>query len=88
MRCPYCNGPIENKIEHLPMSAKRRAILDCVLESGQEGISRKEIVDRFFSEAQSKTTLRTTLHYINKAIAPLRIYVRGGVVHLSRDRQA
>lgn len=88
MRCPYCNGPIEKKIEYLPMSAKRRAILDCVLGSGPEGVSKKELVARFFSEDQSKTTLRTTLHYINKSIAPLRLYVRGGVVHLSRDRQA
>lgn len=85
MRCPYCKGPLEQRPEFLPMSGKRLAILERVTQAGPAGLSKKVLVEEFFRDARSKTTIRTTIHYINKTISPLRIYFRGGVARLARD---
>lgn len=85
MNCPYCGGPIETKLENLPMSFKRRQIYKFILKSGQDGVSRKKVVAKFMPLAKSPTTLRTTIHYINKVIHPLVIYTRGGIMRVSRD---
>jgi len=84
--CPYCGSRMEHpKPEHLPMSQKRRAVYDEIVKAGPRGIPKQELIDRFFSACGSETILRTTIHYVNKVIAPQKIYSRGGIVRLARN---
>lgn len=83
--CPYCGNHIEKEPEHVPMSFKRRAVYDYVKQGGPEGVAVAALNEKFFPASKS-STLRTTIHYINRKIEPLRIVLRGGVVRvLTRD---
>ena len=75
-RCPYCGGKIENRPEYAKMSFKRRSVFQFILESGQKGVDYIDLKERFFAD-HADGTVRTTVHYINEAIKPMRIECHG-----------
>lgn len=79
--CPYCGGRIKKRPEFARLSFKRRSILHRVLSAGPEGIPIEIIKESFFN-GSSDTTIRTTLHYINKAIKPHKIDCHGGIMRM------
>ncbi len=82
-RCPYCNSRMPHpEPEHLPMSQKRREIYDFVVAAGPRGVKKETMIERFFSACTTEVVLRSTIHYINKIIAPQQILTRGGIVRL------
>jgi len=66
------------------MSSKRREILEFLLDAGPRGVKKQDLINRFFASTKPEIVLRTTIHYINAAIAPLKIYTKGGVIRLKR----
>lgn len=68
--------------EELPMSFKRRAIYDYIVKAGPKGVKKQDLIDQFFSACGSETIVRTTVHYLNKAIQPMRIINNGGILRL------
>lgn len=86
--CPYCGTQLAHpKPEELPMSFKRREVYDYIVRAGARGVRKEEIVKRFFAACGSETVLRTTIHYINKTIKPVRIHTRGGIIRLTNNEQ-
>lgn len=57
---------------------KRLAIFRMVAEAGSDGVSEEEL-DREICTGQGKSTVRSAIHYINKAIFPLKIDGRKGI---------
>lgn len=69
------------------MSFKRRAVYDYIVKAGPKGVDKHEIIDKFFSACGSETILRTTVHYINTVIKPMRIVTKGGILRLMNPEQ-
>lgn len=83
--CPYCGSKMEHPTpEELPMSFKRRAVYDFIVKAGPRGVRKEDVVAKFFAACGSETILRTTIHYINKVIAPQHINSRGGIIRLTK----
>ena len=82
--CPYCHQPIEMIPENIPMSFKRRAVFDFVRDGGPAGVQLDELRAKFFPAAKDNT-IRTTIHYINRAIKPMAIRTLGGIVRLVNE---
>lgn len=86
-RCPYCNGKMKDRPELLPMSGKRRKIVDHLFMAGTDGVTLDELIAAHFFDGQSKITIRTTIHGINQIITPLKILSRGKRFYIKRDEQ-
>jgi len=71
------------KPEETPMSYKRRKLYDFIVAAGPRGVTKEEVIKRFFPHSNNEIVLRTTIHYLNDAIKPMRIFVRGGIVRLT-----
>lgn len=84
MECPYCGGETNKLPEFARLSYKRQAILRSLLRAGQAGVSLREIRENFFPH-HSETTIRTTIHYINKQIFPLKIDLHGKTLRLVKS---
>lgn len=82
MRCPYCGGAMEKKLEFLPLSAKRRDIVDAIIAAGPAGADLDAITKKFFPHNKNQIVIRTTFHYINKKIRPLEIKIKAGKVRI------
>ena len=70
--CPFCHGPVKSPPREYELTPKQKSVYDFIVSAGPEGVA----VDRVMFElypAKSNTTLRTAVHYINKAMKPLRI---------------
>lgn len=59
------------------LSRKRKLIFEAIVSAGEAGISEEEL-DRILFSGNRKSTVRSAIHYINKAIYPLRIEGRNG----------
>ncbi len=59
------------------MTAKRRQVYEYILAGGPEGVLVEALVRDLYPDRKD-TSVRTAIHYINKAIAPRRIIRRGG----------
>ncbi len=59
------------------LSPKRASIFEAILSTGVNGIAHSELRDRFKING-SPTTLRTTIHQINRVIKPMIIKARNG----------
>lgn len=66
-----------------PLSVKRREIFQFIAAAGQRGVSQSDIREKFFRD-RSPTTIRTTIHYINSVIRPMRIAVYGKRMWLTK----
>ena len=76
MKCPYCNGEIDNEIEIPRMSARMERVYKAVLASGTGGISPQDLLVRMYAEEEwptpgGGTVLRVQIHAINKKIASI-----------------
>lgn len=87
--CPYCGtkGILPNY--QFGLSRKRREVFNAILASGPEGIDAADLIDLFFDDGTEErvagyTTLRTTVHAINKKIGQLSIVARGGNYRIER----
>lgn len=63
------------------MSLRRHTIYQFIMEGGPGGIPFESLKEKFFKD-RKPATIRTTLHYINNIIKPVRIDCRGGVVRI------
>ena len=80
-QCPYCGNHFDEMPDHIPMSFKRRAVFNFIRESGPAGVGVDVLKERFFPDVTG-STIRTTIHYINQKIKPLKINTSGGIVRL------
>lgn len=76
--CPYCGTPMEQDPFDVKLSPRRMAIFRMVANAGPDGISEHDL-DRGVSTGKGKSTVRSAIHYINKAITPLKINGKKGV---------
>lgn len=64
------------------MSFKRRAVYEFIRSCGPAGVSVDDLKEKFFASCKGDMVIRSTIFYINKAIAPLRIHRSGGIIRL------
>lgn len=83
MRCPYCGSAMDRDINSYPLSIKQAKVFKAVLENGQAGISVQDLLRTIF-KGRSDITIRTSIHNLNKKIAPMRLVLNGKVVRLHR----
>lgn len=81
MKCPYCGHGIKKKITHIPLSFKRKAVLEYIMQGGPDGVTVDDTKKKFF-DGMGDITLRTTVHYINKMIIPNQVVRKGGILRL------
>jgi len=84
MKCPYCNGVLDERVEFKPLTVRWRKILDVIVAAGPEGISRDDLMEKLF-QGKSPTTVRTNIYKINKAIKPLKITSFGKILRLKKS---
>lgn len=75
--CPYCGSPMKVDPLSVRLPRKRKAIFDLIVKSGEDGITEEELDAKLF-DGGGKSTVRSAIHYINKAIFPLHIDGRNG----------
>lgn len=76
-KCPYCGSNMKVDPLNVRLPKKRRAIFDAVVAAGERGITEGQL-DRDFYGGKGASTVRSAIHYINKAIFPLHIDGRNG----------
>ena len=81
MRCPYCHGPIENKLEY-NLAPRHMAMVNTIMEAGPAGVDSVEFTKEHFKKV-SPTTVRTTLNRLRKKVAPLKIVTRHGTIRIT-----
>ena len=84
MKCPYCDGHMEHKVDYIPMSQKKRDVLNFILVGGPRGVKVSEIKKNFFKPTNSDISVRTLINGLNSKIKPLRVYTRNGITRLTR----
>lgn len=83
MKCPYCGSEVERSLNSYPLSVKQAKVFKMIVEAGQDGVSIADLRSSLF-RGNSYITVRTSIHYINKKIAPLRILSNGKVYRINR----
>lgn len=83
MKCPYCGSEVERSLNSYPLSIKQAKVFKMIIEAGQDGVKLTDLRSSLFGR-NSYITVRTSIHYINKKIAPLRIISNGKTVRLHR----
>lgn len=75
--CPFCQSPVKAPPVEFQMTAKQKVVYDYIVAAGPEGVAVDRVMLDLYPD-RSETTLRTAMHYINKAMKPLRIIRRNG----------
>lgn len=75
--CPFCQSPVKAPPIEFKLTERQRAVYDYIVAAGPEGVAVDRVMLDLYPD-RSETTLRTAMHYINKAMKPLRIIRRNG----------
>lgn len=70
--CPFCHSQVKSPPQEYELTTKQKAVYDFIVAAGPEGIWVSEVMEALYPN-KSNTSLRTAVHYINKAMKPLRI---------------
>jgi hypothetical protein len=73
--CPFCQSPVQSPPKELELTKKQRSVYEYIIAAGPEGVAVDRVMLDLYPD-KSGTTLRTAVHYINKAMKPLRIVRR------------
>ena len=79
MLCPYCNSKIDHDTHTLTLTGSRLTVYEKVLASGPTGAHINELRRLLGTKA---STIPVIVHYVNKAIAPLKIIRRNSFFRL------
>lgn len=70
--CPFCQSPVQSPPQEYGLTVKQKIVYDYIVAAGPEGVAVDRVMLDLYPD-KSNTSLRTAVHYINKAMKPLRI---------------